>query len=276
MRQGNAASAPAGRTVAHRTGFRDVEPLREQHAKALSFFLNLGKAGAAIACALQLVACASTPGAAPPTAGRAGSSIVQVSFRDTARMSEQQRFDHYATTVRSAGGRVLTGPGERTILGVRSETSTKANGGNGVYDDKIVLLWQRADGTKRCSEYPGCTEPTAAFEGRYGVDVDGDGRRDLGRLTPGTRSFAVSQSDGLGNVLRPSSSATVERDVNHDGSFNERVTSSAGRSVLFHCGGDAMTSIAGCQTMPPQSWARFWSDLHDAGAPDAISYTLTR
>ena len=52
------------------------------------------------------------------------------------------------------------------------------------------------------------------------------------------------------------------------------IVSSAGVSMLFHAGGDRGVGSAGCQTMPPDEYERFWSDVNADGDPGVIGYTL--
>lgn len=162
-------------------------------------------------------------------------------------LTQTQRFDVYASIVATRGNdaarNALDGQ-ERVILGLRQENTTLAGperdkpfaaqvdlpetperdesrAGTGVYDDRIVVLWKEADGTRRVFEAKRAnTEPTAQYDhhagsdGRRfyssggrdtrqhapspgyehivrrrkieGEDVDRDGLRDLGRLGEGT------------------------------------------------------------------------------------------
>jgi len=189
-------------------------------------------------------------------------------------MSEAQKFDHYQALIEQNGGQFKTGPNERNILSLRRETDADVNGGQGRYDDQTVMLWTDANGQKHVREYQSNTEPSARYRGRIGVDADGDGRKDQGRLPAGYYEYRTGHSDRLGRVLRPTQNTNAERDTNHDGLFNDGATAGAGRSMLFHAGGNNMTGSAGCQTMKPGDYNRFWSDLNSAGNPGNIGYTL--
>ncbi|MFC3717467.1 XVIPCD domain-containing protein [Luteimonas soli] len=162
-------------------------------------------------------------------------------------LTQAQRFDVYASIVAIRGNdaaRDALDGHERVILGLRQENTTLAGNdrdkpfaalvdlpgtperdesraGTGVYDDRIVVLWKEADGTRRVfAARRGNTEPTAQYDhhagsdGRRvhssggrdtrqhapssgyehivklrkieGEDVDRDGLRDLGRLSEGT------------------------------------------------------------------------------------------
>jgi len=204
-----------------------------------------------------------------PTRGTTGARAV-----DTSRMTEAQKYDHFKGLIEENGGQFKSGPNERNLLSMRTPTNTNANGRQGVYDDKTVMLWTDSRGGKHVKEYRSNTEPSARYEGRMGEDVNGDGRRDLGRVRTGYYEFNTGTSTTLGNVLRPTRSMTVDRDTNHDGLFNDNASGSAGQSMLFHKGGNNMTGSAGCQTMPPAEYNRFWKDLNSGGRPGNIGYTL--
>lgn len=189
-------------------------------------------------------------------------------------MSEAEKFDHYQNLIQSNGGQFKTGPNQRNIISLRRETDTDANGGRGRYDDTTAMLWTDSQGRQHVREYTSNTEPSARYRGRIGVDANGDGRLDQGRLPAGYYEYNTGYSQNLGRVLRPTASANAERDTNHDGLFNDGATASAGYSMLFHAGGNNMTGSAGCQTMAPAEYNRFWNDLNSAGNPGRIGYTL--
>ncbi len=192
----------------------------------------------------------------------------------TAGMTEAQRYDHYSALAAQNGGQVKTGPGQRNIVGLRTTTDADANGGQGRYDDRMAMFWQDANGTKHAREYVGNTEPSARYRGRMGQDANGDGRLDQGRLAAGFYEFRTGSSSTLGRVLRPVQDYRVERDTNQNGTFGDdggRRTG-GGSSMLFHAGGSSITGSAGCQTMTPTEFNRFWRDL--GGNPGNIGYTL--
>jgi predicted chitinase len=188
-------------------------------------------------------------------------------------MSEAEKYDHYKKIIEAQGGRVNETPGQRNLLGLRQETNTNANGGQGVYDDKMVMLWKDASGTPRVREYQANTEPSARYRGRMGQDVNGDGRLDQGRLSTGTYEYGFSTYRG-GPALAMIGDSQVERDTNQDGLFNDGRKSGGGNSMLFHVGGNNMTGSAGCQTMPPAEYDRFWRDLTRDGKSARLNYTL--
>ena len=68
--------------------------------------------------------------------------------------------------------------------------------------------------------------------------------------------------------MRPISDTFVMRDVDHDGDFDAadqaasvRELLNSGKSILFHKGGKDITGSAGCQTLKPVEFGRFWDSL---------------
>lgn len=173
-----------------------------------------------------------------------------------AALSDAQRYDVYASIVQVRGNEAaheaLSRPNERVVLGLRQENSTlaamqdrahagslrsddpatpainEAQGGTGVYNDRLVVLWKDADGTRHTQvAQQANTEPTAQYDhhagntGRRpraeggmenrtfapspgfesitrprkieGEDVNADGIRDLGRLSEGTIEMRMGQ-----------------------------------------------------------------------------------
>ncbi|NIJ81078.1 hypothetical protein FHT10_002235 [Xanthomonas arboricola] len=171
-------------------------------------------------------------------------------------LSDAQRYDVYASIVQVRGNEAaheaLSRPNERVVLGLRQENSTlaamqdrahagslrsddpatpainEAQGGTGVYNDRLVVLWKDADGTRHTQvAQQANTEPTAQYDhhagntGRRpraeggienrtfapspgfesitrprkieGEDVNSDGIRDLGRLSEGTIEMRMGQ-----------------------------------------------------------------------------------
>jgi hypothetical protein len=190
-------------------------------------------------------------------------------------MTEAQKYDHLKALAEQNGGRFDTATNQRNIISLRNQTNTKANGGKGVYDDKTYVAWTDSSGRKRVSEYNSNTEPSSQYTGRQGVDANGDGRRDLGRLPQGFYEYRVERGHSqFGNVLRPTRATNAERDTNHDGLFNDNRFASAGQTMLFHKGGNNNTGSAGCQTMRPADFDRFWRDVTGGGNTSRIGYTL--
>lgn len=191
-----------------------------------------------------------------------------------AGMTEDEKYDYFASFIPANGGVFKPGLNEKNLVGLRVSTNTNTNQGKGAYDDLFVLVWKDSSGRKRAVEYPGNTEPSAFYRGRMGVDVDKDGRLDQGRLAPGFFEYVPSTSPKLGNILRPIRDSKVERDVNQDGLFNDAATSGGGVTMLIHTGGTSNVVSAGCQTMPPPDFKRFLADVHSGGIPGTVGYTL--
>lgn len=133
-----------------------------------------------------------------------------------------------------------------------------------------------------------------------GGDSNGDGKNEAGRLPDGRYIYERAWKKNFGgDILRPRASILVERDTNHDGLFDtadaklvsdykasliksgypepqaqaiiDRGRDSL-RTIYFHRGGQLVkdrsgkiiaqnTGSAGCQTMPPATFARFWEAL---------------
>lgn len=189
---------------------------------------------------------------------------------DVTNLNESQKYDHYEGWYKCHAD-LDTTPGYVSVLGLRKETNTNANEGNGLYDDRIVVLWKDRNGTKHVREFDATTEPSARYEGRDGMDANGDKKLDLGRLADGAYTYRlrIEQHSRLGQVFRMTQSVNVERDTNHDGLFNDQDTVTnqaaldAGTSMLIHRGGRRMTGSAGCQTLPPDQFQNFLDAMRD-------------
>ena len=155
-----------------------------------------------------------------------------------AALSDAQRYDVYASIVQVRGNDaahdVLSRPNERVVLGLRQENSTlaamqnrdnagslrsddpatpainEAQGGTGVYNDRLVVLWKDADGTRHTHVAEQAnTEPTAQYDHHAG----NTGRRPLAEGGIENRTFAPSP--GFESITRP---RKIEgEDVNADG-----------------------------------------------------------
>jgi N-acetylmuramoyl-L-alanine amidase/uncharacterized protein YgiM (DUF1202 family) len=196
-------------------------------------------------------------------------------------MSESEKYDYCYNIITRHGG----GSRPWNLISFRKETSTKANNWDGRYDDITAMIWQDSVG-KHYRQYISNTEPSSQYEDRsdrradrpvMGVDANGDGQRDLGRLPEGYYEYQTGSSLNFGKILCPTASAMAERDTDHDGRFEpHEPRASAGRSMLFHAGGVTNPRSAGCQTMNPTEYSKFWRDLNSCGNPGTIGYTLVR
>jgi GH24 family phage-related lysozyme (muramidase)/LysM repeat protein len=168
--------------------------------------------------------------------------------------------------------------GKKVVIALRSDTNTAANGGKGVYDDTMAVVWKNRDGSYSVKTFNGNTEPSGQYTGRMGADVNGDGRRDLGRLVEGNYRYNMRGSNFLGNrAYEATRTQVVERDTNRDGRFSSadggrRIDrSTAGTSMLFHQGGANNTWSAGCQTLAKNDFNAF---LNTLGNQRSFSYVL--
>lgn len=174
--------------------------------------------------------------------------------------------------------------GHKVVVALRTDTDTGANGGKGVYDDQIAVVWKDDAGRYQAKIFDGNTEPS----GQYGpdgpkaargshTDANGDGKMDLGRLQAGTIRYEQQSGQFLGNTFfRATKTQVAERDTNQDGRFtaadaNRIDTKGAGRSMLIHQGGANNTWSAGCQTIPKADFNDFVAAL---GGQKGFSYVL--
>jgi LysM repeat protein len=215
---------------------------------------------------------------APTTPGTGGGAqVTPGQLPTTTGLSEAQRYDLYAGYINqfgSAGAKQDLADGKRVALSLRVDTNTNANQGNGVYDDRMVLVWQDAAGGKHIKEFQANTDPSGQYEpgGPYsrkavGSDYGGDSRGDQGRLADGT--FAYTRGTFLGAAAMLSSADQVtQRDTNHDGKFNDGVkTAESDYGMHIHIGGQNNTYSAGCFTLPPGEHGRFFDTL---GGQDSL------
>lgn len=89
---------------------------------------------------------------------------------DTKGMSESQLYDVYAKYVESNGSdeaKTALKNGDQVIIALRMVTNTRENQGKGVYDDRIVVVWQDLKpARKHAGEFIANTEPSAQYEQR--------------------------------------------------------------------------------------------------------------
>lgn len=201
---------------------------------------------------------------APVTGTATGTALPTGALPSTEGMSNAQKFELYSNYVNTYGdaqAKADLAAGKQVILGLRVDTALSANNGKGAYDDRVVVLQAGA----QVREFSAATEPSSQYDGRYGGDADGDGRKELGRIAEGTVTFSKSTSGKLGNVLRPTEAHDIVRDTNHDGRIGtgDKTVQSTDGSFLFHAGGNSNTGSAGCQTMKPGDFQNFWNSLGD-------------
>ncbi len=197
--------------------------------------------------------------------------------------TEAERYDAYQRMVEERGGTWKDQPGDRNVMAFRTDQNYKTAPRGGVYNDKFVMAWKDADGTKHVRDYQGNTDPAGSSAGRFGEDINGDGRRDLGRVPEGHYEYQTGVHYGreqrqpgslYAKALRPTGTQAAERDTNQDGNFDSRDQMGTSNDMLFHQGGTNTTSSAGCLTLPPQEWQRFWGDVNSSGNPGKIGVTV--
>lgn len=286
----------------------------------------------AAACGQALESLRSTPGSGLDHAAVARLSAAGAAPRfpdDLANLTEAQRYDVYASIVAIRGqdaAQTALSNQERVILGLRRETATPAGiddpntrasewqAGTGVYDDRIVVLWKDEDGGRHVFESNRAnTEPTAQYDaharpgfGREGtpyatvewrrgegVDANGDGTSDLGRLADGTIEMLETTHPAtrvrrpiVGPnefSLRPTPEAIengndlVQRDTNGDGWFNAADvagTQDLNRTFKIHPGSAGNTDSAGCQTVHPAEYDAFIRAVRGNPEQDRWQYVL--
>lgn len=175
--------------------------------------------------------------------------------------------------------------GAKVVIALRNPTDSKAFK-RGAFDDPFLMVWRKPDGSVRLKRYMGNTEPARIYawgeakaDKGSSVDLDGDGRNDLGRLRAGTYHYGPRlEGPFLGaKAFRARNVQVAMRDVNHDGKFSivdgdAFDPTGAGRTMLLHRGGSGDdTWSAGCQTITNSDYWRF---LRDLGNQDHFSYIL--
>jgi LysM repeat protein len=225
------------------------------------------------------------PSAAGTASGN-GATVTPGQLPTTTGLNEAQRYDVYAGYIHqfgSAGAKQDLADGKKVALSLRVDTHTDANQGNGVYDDRMVLVWQDASGTKHMQEFQANTDPSGQYEpgGTYtrkpvGSDFGGDSRGDQGRLADGT--YAYTRGTFLGaSALLSSADQVTQRDTNHDGKFNDGVTTAkTDYGMHIHIGGQNNTYSAGCFTLPPGEHGRFFDTLGGQNSLRNVVVNTTR
>lgn len=219
------------------------------------------------------------PGA-PPSPPDASNPLKPGQMPYTANMPVQQKYDIYAGYVNQFGDQRAKddlAAGRKVVLFLREDTPMDANHDRGEYDDRAVVLWKDADGAVHVEEFRACTEPSDQFDSvftggpiggydndNYGVDVNGDGDYEAGRLDDGTFTFGGKQPwkghDGK-DMYRIQGPIRMQEDANDDLVFDSSdptVTQTDNDTVLIHPGrSEENPASAGCISIPPGEWSRF-------------------
>jgi LysM repeat protein len=212
-----------------------------------------------------------TAGTDQASSGTSNSRFTPGKLPDTKGLNESQKFDLYAGILKQQGTQKSSDSlarGEKVALSLRVETSTRVNAGKGQYDDRMVLLWQDSKGGKHVQEFQANLDPSGQYEHRgtyerkpMGSDINGDGRLDQGRLAEGTYIFRHGTYQGKAAYLS-SSDQVAERDVNHNGKFDDNKSSPKGNyGMHIHIGGTNNTYSAGCLTLAPSEHSRFFNTV---------------
>lgn len=259
-----------------------------------------------------------------PTLQRLDAATRPPSAPQVDALSEAQRYDVYASIVAVRGNdaaRTALGTQDRVVLGLREQTrttegatrdapgvATDTHRGTGVYDDRMVVLWKDADGTRHTySPSYANTDPTAQYDahaaGRTrndpygdvtfrhadGADADGDRVADLGRLAEGTTEMRrdthrYNSANPQDFALRPTDEAIrngagrVERDTNGDGWFDSRDPNGVqalNSTFLIHRGSLGNTDSAGCQTIRSDDYQDFQNAVTGHAGQTRWQYVLT-
>lgn len=230
---------------------------------------------------------------------------------ETANLSQAQQYDVYGSVVAVRGdarAHEAMGTQDRVILGLRDEDRTTTARGRGEYDDRLVVLWRDAEGSRHAREFNNATtEPTAQYDGHAatvprspgfedvarrtkveGEDVNNDRVKDLGRLAEGTTEMRATTHPRHGHpaefALRPTPAAVaagagrVERDSNGDGWFDARDTfgvQALNDTFKIHRGSSRNTDSAGCQTIGGGEYDDFVDVVRGTPGQSSWQYVLT-
>lgn len=143
------------------------------------------------------------------------------------------------------------------------------------YADKGRLFEQQSP--LRSASHPGQFEAIKARP----PDVNGDGEPDIAWLRPGIYHYrSRPNDDGRYNPANLAEFRSVARDYTHDGVIDEEEAegrySAAG--IQIHVSGSSGPASIGCQTLPPDEYARLTSAIEQANRgqlPD-FTYILVR
>jgi LysM repeat protein len=228
----------------------------------------------------------STGGTSSAPSGTSGASVTPGQLPNTQGLSESQKHDLYAGYINQYGNSAAKADlaaGRKVVLSLRVDTNTNANQGKGLYDDRMVMVWQDKNGVKHAKEFKANTDPSGWYEdgGQYsrkpmGQDVNGDGRADQGRLADGTYRYTAGTFLGA-RAMMSSNDQVAQRDVNHNGKFDDRVTSPRGDyGMHIHIGENNRTGSAGCFTLAPSEHGRFFDTLGGQGSLNNVVVNTSR
>ena len=194
--------------------------------------------------------------------------------------TESEQYDYFSAFIPLNGGQFKSGLKEKNIVSLRLTTSTRTNGGRGAYDDVFYLVWKDASGNKKVGKYTGNTEPQSYYLDETVKAKHNFKFKHLGRLKAGYITYVTYEHPTRGRILiqKPGTKTAVEMDLDDDGYFKDGYEYQGNPAMMFHPGGaagkNAFVGSAGCQTMPPDEWKRFISDVYSIEDPKEVGYTL--
>jgi LysM repeat protein len=216
------------------------------------------------------------PAASPPTAKAPSAGAPAVV--DKPGVGSSSNYEAILGRFGDAQAKADFAAGKKVVLAIRTETlDTSGKNRRGAYDDTMVVMQKGADGKVTVQEFRGNTDPAYSTSGKFGPDLNGDGKREIGQLVTG--SYRYSREAGTYKktgqaFFRSQSTQAAIRDTNGDGRFTSADMVDrygAGRSMLIHAGGVNGTGSAGCQTMSPATYKAF---LEAIGSQSTFSYVL--
>lgn len=220
----------------------------------------------------------ATRGVAPSLTKRTEATGVALA---PAGASEEEKYQHYESIVRSNGGQLRAG--ERHVLAIRgmdTDGRRHATTSSRQMDDTFVVMWRDASGRGHVRELAGSTHPGQS-RSSMSPDVTRDGRGDVGMVSSGSfRAVANGNHGGAPSyhVRTPGGGGRLDgvRDTNQDGIYSSSEVEASRRrgdrlsEVLLHIGGRGGTvSSVGCMNV-----AR-WSTFVDAVGGRGASFNFT-
>ena len=143
---------------------------------------------------------------------------------------QEARAAEYRSMVADAGGRWRTGVRELNVVGLRGQDieGRKSDEFNR-FNDTIAFVWKGDDGRMNVREFRATTDPGVGRSAYgLGVDVNGDGRKDVGHVMPGQYTYRAGTHRGMSGAARPDSTI-VARDTNGDGTLSQAEASRRSR-----------------------------------------------
>jgi hypothetical protein len=151
------------------------------------------------------------------------------------------------------------------VRGLFSRTIAPEGNNLQAYDDAIAVIRPVTGGTPVVTTWNANTDPS-----RYGWNKNAG--KYMARLQPGLWWFRERLHGGRYRAFGQSNSpVTVDR-VDATGAVRETETGCFG--IDLHPGGHNSTSSEGCQTVPPDTWAKLYDIIYKRAKKDAFPYIL--